>query len=701
VIDIVKMPLEEKIEYLRRNPIFWSRLGYELESGGWEPHVINAGRHKTFYEKGIEVHSSIIPIGWVGPDQYDYTETDKYFELLFSTCPDLVFLPRIKLNVPKGWCEANPDDVFVYGCGPRKREDIIAMLGTEAHGSHPFKLTDMIAQQSFFSKKWIADASEALRRFIEHTESSQWADRIIGYHLAYGTSGETTQWGTWNPDPFHKGDYGINATKAFIEYAAERGKTYDAVPPIEERFYIEEGGTPYDFQVGTPTLDQLFFHTEKDEQSILYAEFHADGNVDAIEAFGKVVRELVPQKVIGAFYGYLLGHAKAANFQHAGLERILNSPYVDFIASPKGYARVSPTDPGLGQAIPNSVNLKKLWVDEIDNRTHICTNLSRPQHDFPAKNFDQTRAVYWREFTKNVSHHQGYWWMDLGGGWLDSEEIQDEIVLMHKVSDQLYLEKESHKSVTEVLLLIDENNLFRMRPNCAVTAGLQNVGSVIKETGAPMDLYRVTDLPELDLSQYKVILFLNAFYEDHEKLQELLKKTRPDCHIIWDYAAGILNARDGSFGTQNIQKLTGFSVGEYPKGASPYEEPRHPVLYVNGQDGVTAVERHADGKIKTASRKASDGRTHILCTLPTDMTAESARALLEAAGVHLYAPAYCVVHADNRFLYLLSEKKQTVTVTFPHPTTCENIFTGERFDSVTTLTQEMEEGTCIFLKYLH
>ncbi len=696
-MNIQELSLQEKIEFLRRNPIFWSRLGFEREVPDVEVHRLHAKRHKALFDKGIRVHSSIIPSGWIAPDQYDYTGTDLYLDLLFTHCPDAIFLPRVKLNVPEGWCEANPDDVFVYGCGPRKKEDIVAMIGTEAHGSHPFKPTDMIAQQSFFSRKWIEDASEALRRFIEHVEASPWADRIIGYHLAFGTSGETTQWGTWNPDPFHKGDYGINATKAFIEYAAKRGKNYDAVPPIEERFYIEEGGTPSDFQVGIPTLDQLFFHTEQDERSVLYAEFTADGDLDAIEAFGKVVRELVPQKVVGAFYGYLIEPSKSANTQHAGYDRLLASPYVDFVASPKGYVRVGPTDPGIGQAITNSINLKKLWVDELDNRTHLCTVITRPEHDFPAKNFDQTRAVYWREFTKNITHHQGYWWMDLNGGWLDSEEIQNEMVKLNKMSEQLYLERNTHQNVAEVLLVINEKMMYRMRPNSDLFAAVHHTVATIKESGVPIDFYRTADLPDLELSRYKMIIFLNSFYEDAEELHQLLQNTSPDCHIVWNYAAGILDKKSGSFSTENVRKLTGFSIGEYPKGQ---HKVGFPLLYINDAEGLTTLERYPDGRIKTAERKNSDGRTYLLCAMPKDITVESARAMLKAAGVHLYTPAYCTVHTDNRFIYVLSEKKQTVEITLKQPTTCRNEFTGEVYENITTLTQEMEEGTCIFLKYI-
>lgn len=691
---------KERIEFLRRNPIFWSRLGYEMEKPDLEVHLRHAERHKAMYDKGILVHSCIVPVGWVGPDQYDYTLTDHYLELLFSHAPDVLYLPRVKLNVPAGWCEAHPEDVFVYAEGPRKLEEIKALIGTEAHGSHPPKPTDLLAQQSFSSQQWISDASEALRRFIDHVEASPWADRIIGYHLAYGTAGETTQWGTWDSNPRHKGDYGISATKAFLEYAEKRGKHYDAVPPIDERFYIEKDGISHRYHVGTPTLDQLFFHTEQDEQSILYSEFTRDMNMDALEAFCKVAKDKVPQKVVGVFHGYITEPENCANMQHTGFDRMLNSPYIDFVAGPKGYNRVGPTDPGLGQAVPNSVNRKKLWVDEIDNRTHLCT--WRGPKDYPAENFDQTRAAYWREFTKNVIFHQGYWWMDLGGGWLDSEEIRNEVKLLNETSKALYQEEEGQKRVAEVLMVINENAMHRIRPNFELhKATIHHTGSILKECGAPVDFYRTADLAEIDLSCYKVIVFLNAFCEDAEELQEILSKTRPDCHIVWNYAAGILDAKTGAFGPENSKKLTGFSLGEYPYGGiAEYAPPCYPVLYVREDEGVTPLARYSDGNVKLASKKTADGRTHILNAHPISLNVEGARALLEEAGVHLYAPAYCVVNADNRFLYLLSEKEQEVTVRFKEPTTCQNLFTGERFESVTTITKEMEKGTCLFLKYL-
>ena len=58
---------EEKVEFLRENPIFWSRFGFEKESGNIENHILNAKRHKDLFDCGIIAHSSILPSGWVAP----------------------------------------------------------------------------------------------------------------------------------------------------------------------------------------------------------------------------------------------------------------------------------------------------------------------------------------------------------------------------------------------------------------------------------------------------------------------------------------------------------------------------------------------------------------------------------------------------------------------------------------------------------
>lgn len=677
--------LQERIAFLRENPIFWSLFGHESESGNWDVHEQNTKRHRAMFDQGILVHSSVVPSGWVGPDTYDYTELDRLLELLFSVAPDILFLPRVKLNVPEGWCEKYPEEVYVYEGGPRTRQEILAMVGTERHGSHPCKPTDLLALQSLSSKQWVADAAEAMGRFVAHLENSKWADHIIGYHVAYGTCGESTQWGSWNKNPLHHGDYGISHTRDFLRYAAERGLHCTDVPPIRERFFIGDAPVPDNrCHIGTPTLEQLFLHTEQDGKSIVYSHFQRDINSDAIETICRAVKERAPEKVTGIFYGYIAEPDNCGNGQHTGFDRILSSPWVDFLAGPKGYTRVSPLDPGLGQAVPNSVSRKKLWVDELDNRTHLSTWSGSKDH--PAKNFQQTRAVYWREFTKNAVFHQGYWWMDLGGGWLDSRELQEEIRLLNETNKRLR-QRES-RSVSQVLLVMDEDSIHCTRPNFSFHRDvIHHTGSVIKECGVPIDFYRLKDLGEMDLSRYKMVVFLNAFRG--EALAEALEKLPPDRYVLFNYAPGILSA---AFGLGTVERLTGFRLGEYRE-----ENGCYPLLAIEPKENQQVLE-WLDGKPRLAACQ-KDGRTLLLDAMPREMTPQTMQGLLRAAGVHIYAPTKCVVHTDDRFLYVLAEESGRVPVRLREPVACENIFTGEQFSEGEEIVLDMEEGTCAFLMF--
>ena len=208
---------QEKIEYLRQNPIYWGKLGIvndgtantAIGKEGYLEIQKQLDSFENIYRAGVEVFSAILPLGWVGVDQYDYTVTDFLLENLFARLPNAYFIPRVSLNVPISWCAAYPKDVHVYYGGPKTEEEIQKVVGTNAHdyfgfphnvdgknGEHINK-DGVIALQSFSSKRWKEDAEKALRSLIRHLESSPYANRIIGYHISYGMCGETSMWGAW------------------------------------------------------------------------------------------------------------------------------------------------------------------------------------------------------------------------------------------------------------------------------------------------------------------------------------------------------------------------------------------------------------------------------------------------------------------------------------------------------------------------
>ena len=98
-------------------------------------------------------------------------------------------------------------------------------------------------------------------------------------------------------------------------------------------------------------------------------------------------------------------------------------------------------------------------------------------------------------------------------------------------------------------------------------------------------------------------------------------------------------------------------------------------------------------------RTDENGRANILCAMPSKVDVCDMQRYLKNSGVHIYAPAYCAVNADKRFIYLLAEKKMSGNIELKKSTTCENVFTGEVFKGK-SIPFSLDEGNCIFLKIL-
>ena len=116
------MNKKQALEILKNNPVFWSRLGFcydpPLSDEKGQPLVFQPDFtyqlkiHDDFSDAGVKIHTCILHSGWVGVNKYDYSLCDKVLEGIFKSGKTLYFIPRIKLNVPIGWCRENPEEVF-------------------------------------------------------------------------------------------------------------------------------------------------------------------------------------------------------------------------------------------------------------------------------------------------------------------------------------------------------------------------------------------------------------------------------------------------------------------------------------------------------------------------------------------------------------------------------------------------------------
>ena len=632
-----------KSNILRDNIIFWSRLGIGIgykaldESGNpvIEDDTFSALRyHRRLYEKGVRIHSFILEAGWTGDGVYNFTTTDRTMDAACRIGDDALLIPRIKFDPPDEWLKNNPEEVFVYYDGPDNPDEISAMVGTDKHdylgydapeglymGNPKYARPNVggkISNQSFSSDKWLEAAEVTISKLITHLEE-KYGDRILGYHIAFGTSGETLMWGRISQK---YGDYGITNRRKFNEF-------------LEKNYGITaEMGSPDSRYKQNGTLSE--FMRADNPVARYYDEFMDEVNSHAAEFLCKAVKKYAPDKLTGVFYGYYMGIAESGYTGHTNVQKLLDSPYVDFFAAPKIYYRMAPGDSCGEYGNAQSVNMKKIWVDECDIRTHLAKD-TPPQ--WACNNIKQTRNSFTRELAKNMSHDSGLWFMDLGGGWYDSEEI---IKLVEELNDiNNNVRKKKHESVADVLILINEKSTsvtsisFKSLQSYAV-----DLICDIKRTGAIPDIYRCSDVKDLDLNRYKLIIYAYDFSLSDEDVRYVCSHS--DATVMFQYAAGCLSG--GNFSLDNTKNTTGFSLYELPD--SPFD---FPCVKVKG-DSVFECE---NGNTVIETR---NGRSFIMNTYPT-LPIEFLKKIVTDAGCRIYCEADYTIYGDNRFLAVIASDK--------------------------------------------
>ena len=696
---------EEALALLAKEPVFWSRLGFGYDpprKRNGEAIIFNTNYkeyrrvHDDFSKAGVRLHTCIVQSGWYGPGEYDYTATDRAVDELMRGAPERLFIPRIKLNAPVSWCKANPEEVFVYWGGPETAEEIAALADTPAHDWFGFdsqmgypvnggtgfvddrpNVNGVIGLQSMSSEKWRRDAGEALRRLILHLENGPYGGQIIGYHVAFGCCGETTNWGAWRrPGENRRGDYGIGHRRDFLawalgKYGSEAALRAAWAVPAETALSAVRAPCPNDRESHGISLEDDFYTDSRIVPD--YNEFLSERGADAIEHFGRVVHDTCG-KAAGAFYGYLMV-PQSAYAGHLAVERILNSPDVDFLSSPKAYSYHTVGEPGGEQALSRSYNLKKLWLDEVDNRTH----LERRGTADMTHSMEETLTVLWRECMKNLTGGQNFWWMDLGEGWFDDPQIMEHIGKMFRV--QAEANKTPHRTVSEVLLLCDEMDIMNRRVSYGLTEGLlKRMDREAKLTGAPVDMFRLKDIDRLPMEQYKVVIFLNCGCIGKKEQEAIWHSIRPDATVIWHFAPGVLSS---GFEPEHVRTLTGFT---------PVTAKAHSQFMYDNIPGDFAPLRVTGGKDLLAdeegavlSERTFMGRKCLYVTEPL-LTHEMLRSVYGEAGVHLYAPDDCTVYADSRLISVFSHDQDVDGVLrLPESMTLEDLLTGERFGNVREL----------------
>lgn len=622
--------------------------------------------HEVIDRIGSDIRTFGIWIGWDGVDQYDYSEIDKILEVMLKDYPNRYLVPRLDMNASFAWLKNHPEEMCVYYGGPRTREEILARIDTadyDAEGNDGCNKVGpgLFSGQSFSSEVWLKDYSEALRKLVEHIESSPYADQVIGYFIGgCGNCGENMWWGDWrNQGDIRRGDFGISHTRLFRQYLLEKYGSIENIRKAynDESLQLEQIFEPapqeYWSEKGV-SLEQLLL--ADNPKMIDTFQFHCQCTRHAIETFAKVCYD-ISGKPNGCFFGYLqdetVGYAG-----HLGIDELLKSPYIDFMSSPKAYHYCLAGDPGASQGPGQSISLKKLWVEENDSRSYHALGCDGERSP---KSLEDTVTVFWREIYRALTMDFSFWWMDIrgrGDPWYSDE------VLVSMLKDQADFYKKwapiKRKSVAEVVFVEDEDSCGHMMQCSGVSRNARyKLERELRLCGVPVDHLRVCDLLEQDVSQYKFVVFCHAFVMPQSLWAQIKAKLAPNATVLWNYAPAMIG--ENGFSYENQTAVTGFRTRECGQRLLHDDQYKHlywhgvhlckqdyPLLDILPDEDMEVLQETADHHIITA-RKKTGSLTQIL-TVDFALRSRLLAEMMKTAGVQMLAPVHVAVLADEALI---------------------------------------------------
>ena len=380
------------------------------------------------------------------------------------------------------------------------------------------------------------------------------------------------------------------------------------------------------------------------------------GSIIAVAASSE---ETGRRKIAGVFYGYSMYCHNMDGFQ--GLEAVLNSPHVDYLAAPTAYDRRRGGEVGgFISAYTASYRLhNKLYWDEVDTRTHLY-----PGHvAYRTDTLDETLAVAQRAVGYSLAKGTNLWWFLLAGNaTFHQAEVMDTIARLRTACDEAL--EHRRDPVSQVAVFADEDNMHAAPGDYAFRhALLRGTLDELECMGAPYDMYLLPDIVTR-LPDYKLYIFLNAFRIDERLRQAIREKAgREGKTAVWVYAPGYVGQT--GFSPEGIAQMTGISVraiDERVAAEMTLTPQTHPITHAAPQshterweispvfvidDPAATVLATTAGRPSLAVKGSKAGVPSTRCC-----RGRGSPGLCPRAGVHVYSDTFDALSANTGYVML-------------------------------------------------
>jgi len=641
----------------------------DVPGGRWTWEELPRHNISNFYGAGIRLFQADLWLEqlWSEDGKFDISPARKQIAGIRDACPDAGVIFRFHVTAPRWWKQRHPEEWVQYAETGYEDEDSTGLLRILEDDNYA------VRRVSLASELWKQESGEAVTKVLRALAATPEGNALAGIQVADGIYGEWHNWGFYRHEPDTSGPM----TRAFRvwlkrQYGSDEGLrkawnqtdvTLETVraPSVEER----------------QTRSGIVRDPAKERKVIDYYACMHQVVADRILFYARLVKETWPRPIVtGTFYGYYFStFGRQAAGGHLELMRILDSPFIDYLAGPQAYEPEStkPGDPYRSRSLIATVRLHgKLWLDEMDNEPTIPIPRDS-KHDLILRN---GIANVRRNLLFTFSKGMGLWFYDFGVGGVDldgfrynqrgSRGFWDHPAIMKEIRSlrQLFDARmqEEYRSEADVLFVYDTQSIYHtasLLKSDPVTGVLIDYNTLNAfKSGVVFDPVHIDDLERIDLTPYRVVVFGNTFLLN-DRQRRFIKDAvaKDDRTLVWFFAPGYSDG--SSLNARHVSEVTGITLKSASVPASPSielqfggdstaayrisETPVAPLFAVHDAQAET-FGRFTGSEEVAVARKRLAGSTSWFVGLP-NKGIEPMRQILRRSGAHVYCSKGEIVYA--------------------------------------------------------
>ena len=592
---------------------------------------------------------------------------------------------------------------------------------------------------SFGSDLYLRQSEEFVVRLIDFISRQPYAERVIGYHLWACTKYDAFVGGAVpnrkTPDrrDFILGDFHPGAQRLFRDFLREKyGHDTAALRQAwrNDAVTFENALVPRAELVREDIPGSVFRDPVRSRPAIDYLEFFPTLIGRYLRRTAAVIkRESKGKALVLVHYGAVknfLTYSWAEQLQsnNNDFETLLDDPNIDAFVQAQPYeTREAGNALHVYQPVKSIDLHKKLYLFDHDHRTLGAGTLKYGRH----RSQYEGESVFLRDY--------GHQWIDNAGAWISDMSVDlwckfDEFQLpwftmpevIRPIRDSIAALRTlttPRRQTAEIAVVLSLSSPRYEDANRANPHYKGLVNDLLLQhgfpfLGAPHDVILAGDLRRKETPKYKLYVFLNPTHFSPAERRAIDALKGGGRVLVWFYAPGY--ATDDGLSLAAVKALSGFDLKArnnakdvptlvYQPGSALTEglvdktlatstwggldhlAPAviSPVFYTDDPK-VAVAGRYSDGTVAYGVRDFGDWKS-VWCGVP-NFDLPALVNLAKFAGVHLYAEAPVVLHADNRLLMVHNgyEGDREIKISLPKPARVSDLFTDMPFADGTTFT---------------